>query len=369
MIRRILRTTRLHSRCVAGAVLLAALGAPALLRAEGEWQPTTLSEVTLVKVHEAAKAYQDCLNEEFRDHVGEAVDSRLQTDRILRTCENRLTPMKAAFDAEKVPDSISERYMRSHRTRGARDLVRLLMSAQAARAADAESESNPPATADPPSLNPHPPEGKAMEIDLNLIPAKLDAVHAGLAAIVVALLLVQIILLSVAVIALLRRKPEPAVTVQAAPAAVAPAPEPVKAPEPVVKKETVVLKEATPDAALQLLALLQKEARFVDFVQENVAQYSDAEIGAAARVVHEGCRKVIGQSFDLAPVRTETEGSRLTLPKGFDAASVRLAGNIVGEPPFTGTLVHRGWKVENVRLPKVAEGHDNRIIAQAEVEL
>lgn len=350
-------------------MLLAALGAPTLLRAEGEWQPTTLSEATLAKVHEAAKAYQDCLNEEFRAHVGEDVDSRLQTDRILHTCENRLTPMKAAFDAEKVPDSISERYMRSHRTRGARDLVRLLMSAQAARAADAEAQLNPQATADAPSLNPHPPEGKPMEIDLNLIPAKLDAVHAGLAAIVVALLLVQIILLSVAVIALLRRKPEPAVTVQPAPASAAPAPEPVRAQEPVVKKETVVLKQATPDAALQLLALLQKEARFIDFVQENVAQYSDAEIGAAARVVHEGCRKVIGQAFELAPVRTETEGSRLTLPKGFDAASVRLAGNIVGEPPFTGTLVHRGWKVENIRLPKVAEGHDSRIVAQAEVEL
>lgn len=205
-----------------------------------------------------------------------------------------------------------------------------------------------------------------MEIDLNLIPAKLDAVHAGLAAVAAVLLLVQILLLSVAVIALLRRKPVPAFPVQ--PAA-APVPEPVKAPEPVVKKETVTLKEATPDAALQLLALLQKEARFVDFVQENMARYSDADIGAAARVVHEGCRKVIGQVFDLAPVRTETEGSRLTLPKGFDAASVRLAGNILGEPPFTGTLVHRGWRVEHIRLPRVAEGHDTRIIAQAEVEL
>ncbi|WP_017365876.1 DUF2760 domain-containing protein [Methylococcus capsulatus] len=348
-------------------MLLAALGAPALLRAEGEWQPSTLSEATLAKVHEAAKAYQDCLNEAFRTHVGEDVDSRVQTDRILHACENRLTPMKAAFDAERVPDSISERYMRSYRTRGARDLVRLLMSAQAARAAAAESASELSATADTPSPHPYPSEGKPMEIDLNLIPAKLDAVHVGLAAVVVVLLLVQIILLSVAVIALLRRRPEPAVTLQSSPAVSAA--EPVKALEPVMKKETVVLKETTPDAALQLLTLLQKEARFIDFVQENIAHYSDAEIGAAARVVHEGCHKVIGQVFDLAPVRSETEGSRLTLPKGFDAASVRLSGNIVGEPPFTGTLVHRGWRVENIRLPKVAEGHDVRILAQAEVEL
>nr|WP_081504055.1 DUF2760 domain-containing protein [Methylococcus capsulatus] len=241
------------------------------------------------------------------------------------------------------------------------------MSAQAARAAAAESASELSATADTPSPHPYPSEGKPMEIDLNLIPAKLDAVHVGLAAVVVVLLLVQIILLSVAVIALLRRRPEPAVTLQSSPAVSAA--EPVKALEPVMKKETVVLKETTPDAALQLLTLLQKEARFIDFVQENIAHYSDAEIGAAARVVHEGCHKVIGQVFDLAPVRSETEGSRLTLPKGFDAASVRLSGNIVGEPPFTGTLVHRGWRVENIRLPKVAEGHDVRILAQAEVEL
>lgn len=347
---------------------LAALAVPAGVWAEGEWQPSTLSDATLAKVHEAAQAYQTCLNDEFRAHVDEDVDSRLQTDRILHACENRLAPMKVAFDAEKVPDSISERYMRSHRTRGARELVKLLMSVQAMRSAEAEAAPSPPAVAEAPASNNQNLQGKPMEIDLNLVPAKLDAVHVGLAAVVVALLLVQIILLSVAVIALLRRKPEPAAAVHAAPVAV-PAPEPAKAPEPVVKKETVVLKEATPDAALQLLALLQKEARFIDFVQENVAQYSDAEIGAAARVVHEGCRKVIGQAFELAPVRTETEGSRLTLPKGFDAASVRLAGNIVGEPPFTGTLVHRGWKVENIRLPKVAEGHDTRIVAQAEVEL
>lgn len=346
---------------------MAALSVQAWAEAEQEWQPTTLSEATLAKVHEAAKSYQDCLNDELRAHANEDADSRLLTDRILHTCEDRLAPTKAAFDAEKVPDEISERYMRSHRTRGARGLVKALMSIQAMRAAESESASNPPASADTPSLNQNP-MGKPMEIDLNLIPAKLDAVHLGLAAVVVALLLVQIILLSVAVIALLRRKPEPAVTVQPVPVA-ATAPEPAKAPEPVLKKETVVLKEATPDAALQLLALLQKEARFVDFVQENLAQFSDAEIGAAARVVHEGCRKVVGQAFDLQPVRTETEGSRLTLPKGFDAASVRLTGNIVGEPPFTGTLVHRGWRVENIRLPKVAGGHDTHVIAQAEVEL
>ena len=122
-------------------------------------------------------------------------------------------------------------------------------------------------------------------------------------------------------------------------------------------------------AALQLLGLLQRQARFVDFVQEDVAQYSDAEIGAAARVVHEGCRKVLREHVSLTPVRAENEGSRLTLPEGFDAAAVRVTGNVVGKAPFTGTLSHRGWRATDTRLPRLAAGHDAAIVAQAEVEL
>ena len=122
-------------------------------------------------------------------------------------------------------------------------------------------------------------------------------------------------------------------------------------------------------AALQLLSLLQKEARFIDFTQESMSQYSDADIGAVARVVHEGCRKVLRQHFELAPVREEEEGKRITLAKGYDASSVRITGNIVGQAPFSGTLVHRGWKTTEIKLPKITEGHDVNIIAAAEVEL
>lgn len=128
-------------------------------------------------------------------------------------------------------------------------------------------------------------------------------------------------------------------------------------------------KAADTTAALQLLSLLQREARLVDFVQEDIAAYSDAEIGAAARVVHEGCRKVLREHVSLTPVRAENEGSRLTLPAGFDAGAVRLTGNVIGQAPFTGTLTHRGWRATEVRLPQLAEGHDAHIVAQAEVEL
>jgi hypothetical protein len=129
------------------------------------------------------------------------------------------------------------------------------------------------------------------------------------------------------------------------------------------------MKEARPDAALQLLGLLQRDARLIDFTQEDLSQYTDADIGGVARVVHEGCRKVLREHFTIAPVRPEAEGSRITLPAGFDARAVRVTGNVVGQAPFTGSLCHRGWCATETRLPKLAESLDVTVLAQAEVEL
>lgn len=133
--------------------------------------------------------------------------------------------------------------------------------------------------------------------------------------------------------------------------------------------EKPVLKEAPPDSALQLLGILQREGRFVDFLEEDVTSFSDAEIGAAARVVHEGCRKALHQYFTISPIRDEDEDAKVTIPKGFDASSLRLTGNVVGDPPFTGTVKHRGWRAATVKLPKLADGHDVHVLAPAEVEL
>ena len=213
-------------------------------------------------------------------------------------------------------------------------------------------------------------------IDLSLKPTTFDLWHVCLAGTVVLLLMILVALLVAMVISLARSKNKPTghVIQQA-----------VQPPEPIVKvvekiveveklvhapaPEPVILKESTPDAALQLLGLLQKEARFIDFIKEDIAAYSDADIGVAARVVHEGCNKAISEHFTLAPIRSEQEGGKITLPQGFDASSVRLTGNIVGSPPFTGTLIHKGWQVTNIRLPKLTQGHNAKILAAAEVEL
>jgi hypothetical protein len=203
-----------------------------------------------------------------------------------------------------------------------------------------------------------------MQIDLNAIPTTLDLAHVGLAALALFLLLTTMVLALISVSALRRRARSQSNAV-AASAVTTPAPPPssVEPPKP------VVVREARPDAALQLLGLLQQEARFIDFLQEEIAGHADADIGAAVRIVHEGCRKVLKQHVKLEPVRPESENSRITLPKGFDASSVRVSGHIVGEPPFTGMLIHRGWRASNIQLPQLAEGHDARILAPAEVEL
>jgi hypothetical protein len=147
------------------------------------------------------------------------------------------------------------------------------------------------------------------------------------------------------------------------PAAPAPAALPSK---PVIEIKKV---EPTVDAALQLLGLLQREGRFVDFLEEDVTTFSDADVGAAARVVHQGCRKALHDHAKLAPVRTEEEGSKVTVNKGVAPSEVKLIGNVAGEPPFTGALRHRGWRVSGLHLPQAIDGHDLTIVAPAEVEL
>jgi len=142
--------------------------------------------------------------------------------------------------------------------------------------------------------------------------------------------------------------------------------EPKKA-EPKVKE--VILRESGPEAALQLLALLQREGRLIDFLEEDVASFSDAQIGAAARVVHDGCRKALREHFPMEAVRTEEEGSNVILEKGYDANRVRITGNVTGDAPFRGKLAHRGWKVREVKLPKMTQGHDASVVCAAEVEV
>jgi hypothetical protein len=122
---------------------------------------------------------------------------------------------------------------------------------------------------------------------------------------------------------------------------------------------------------VHFLAMLQEKGRLVDFLMDDINAYNDAQVGAAARVVHAGCKVVLQEHFTINPVRTEQEGSTVQVPVGYSADEYRLVGKIAGSAPFSGVLVHRGWKTGMVKLPQLLLGAAGALpaIAPAEVEV
>ena len=123
------------------------------------------------------------------------------------------------------------------------------------------------------------------------------------------------------------------------------------------------------DAALDLLSLFQEQGRLVDFLQEDVTSASDADLGVAARVVHQGCRKVLSDRLRIEPLRAEEEGAPIVVAAGFAHAEIKLTGALRGEAPFRGILRHRGWVAKDFSLPVPAAGYRSDVLAAAEVEL
>jgi hypothetical protein len=122
---------------------------------------------------------------------------------------------------------------------------------------------------------------------------------------------------------------------------------------------------------VSFLAMLQEQGRLVDFLMDNINPYNDAQVGAAARVVHTGCKRVLQEHFSIRPLRTEDEGSTVQVPAGYAVDEYRLVGKVAGHAPFSGVLVHRGWKTDMVKLPQLLPSPAGRLpaIAPVEVEL
>ena len=135
------------------------------------------------------------------------------------------------------------------------------------------------------------------------------------------------------------------------------------------------LKEVEPpaseafDRAVQMLALLQRDGRLIDFLAENISAYPDARLGAAVRTIHETCRQVLDHYVKLEPILNSEEDQPVTVQVGFDPAAIKLIGNVKGEPPVRGVLRHKGWRVKQVNLPPLPQGAGRLVVAQAEVEL
>ena len=149
-----------------------------------------------------------------------------------------------------------------------------------------------------------------------------------------------------------RRGPEPVKTSAAAAKAAAPAPPAAK----------------TSDGALQLLAILQRDSRLVDFVMEDISSYSDDQVGAAVRELHDQCRDSIARYLTLEPVIDGVEGTPVKAPSQ-DPNTVKFVGNVPATPPPGGTLRHKGWRASKVNLPALAAKYDAAIIAPAEIEI
>jgi hypothetical protein len=135
------------------------------------------------------------------------------------------------------------------------------------------------------------------------------------------------------------------------------------------------LKEVEPpppetfDRALQMLALLQRDGRLIDFLSENISAYPDVQLGAAVRAIHETCRQVLDNYVKLEPILNSEEDQPVSVPAGFDPAAIKLIGNVVGEPPIRGVLRHKGWRVKQVNLPPLPQGTGRLVVAPAEVEV
>ena len=125
----------------------------------------------------------------------------------------------------------------------------------------------------------------------------------------------------------------------------------------------------TSDRAVQMLALLQRDGRLVDFLAEDISPYPDVQLGAAVRTIHDTCRQVLQQYLKLEPILDSEEDQPVTVPAGFDLGLIKLIGNVAGEPPIRGVLRHRGWRVKEANLPPLPQGTSRTVIVPAEVEL
>lgn len=148
-------------------------------------------------------------------------------------------------------------------------------------------------------------------------------------------------------------------------------------PEPVKSAPLPTTAQSAPNtdaAVLTFLGVLQEKGRLIDFLMDDVTAYSDAQVGAAARVVHQGCQSALKEHLSVEPIASEAEGASISLPEGYSAGDYRLSGNVSGEPPYNGVLVHKGWRAADVRLPRTIASVDGTeaalpLLAPAQVEV
>lgn len=138
----------------------------------------------------------------------------------------------------------------------------------------------------------------------------------------------------------------------------------------IAERVAAALQQAPEGPDLRVLAVLQRDGRLVDFLQEDIDAYNDSQVGAAVRDIHRGCRKALHDYLTIEPVLGGSEGENVSVGADFDPAAIRLTGQVAGSPPFRGVLRHHGWRVKAVHLPVLPGARDNTsVLAPAEVEV
>lgn len=127
--------------------------------------------------------------------------------------------------------------------------------------------------------------------------------------------------------------------------------------------------EVVDQSHLRLLHYLQQAGRLIDFLKEDIGAFNDAQVGAAVRKIHQDCAQAIEELVTIRPLKDEQEGATIQVPKGYNPAEIKVVGKVKGEAPFTGTLVHRGWKAQKRSLPKKTGEQTPEVICPAEVEI
>lgn len=127
--------------------------------------------------------------------------------------------------------------------------------------------------------------------------------------------------------------------------------------------------ETSDQSHLRLLHYLQQSGRLIDFFKEDIGAFNDAQVGAAVRKIHQDCAQIIEELVTIRPLKDEQEGTTIQIPKGYNPSEIKVVGKVKGEPPFTGILVHRGWKAQKRSLPKKSGEQALEVICPAEVEV
>jgi hypothetical protein len=124
------------------------------------------------------------------------------------------------------------------------------------------------------------------------------------------------------------------------------------------------------DGAVEILAILQRDARLVDFLMEDISAYDDEQVGSAVRSLHDQAKASLVRYVRLTPVIDAVEGTQASvanIPAADKPSLVKFIGNVPAQPPKGGTLRHKGWRAEKVELPKPK--HGAAVIAPAEIEI